>query len=247
MLVAPWVENLRIVLPHTGTAALVYYNGLSNPTLAKEISESLAPGATFIDVGAHVGEYTLLAGRIVGSTGRVYALEPNIELTETVLRNVRLNDLEGVTVEPVAASGQSGTLGFGYDERSLGGWIVSEQAARYEVRAVTLDSFAAQHELDAVDLLKLDTAGAEAEAITGAARLLSERRVRKIAAKLYDAATVRERFGGDNLELVRTLLGAGYLLEIVTQSTRIPISSEAEAASLASDYSTLLVARPPAG
>src|ERR1035441_6724268 len=60
----------------------------------------IRPGMTVFDIGAHVGHYTLLAARIVGPTGRVYAFEPEPENFALLKRNVELNGYKNVTCVP---------------------------------------------------------------------------------------------------------------------------------------------------
>jgi len=60
-------QGLRIRVPHGGAGALIYYQGFSEPQTARFVMRFLRPGMTFIDIGAHVGEYTLLAAQAVGA------------------------------------------------------------------------------------------------------------------------------------------------------------------------------------
>lgn len=62
------------------------------------VAEHLQPGDVFVDLGAHVGCYTLLAARAVGPEGRVIAVEADPRTVERLRRNVRLNALANVEV-----------------------------------------------------------------------------------------------------------------------------------------------------
>src|SRR5262249_9526959 len=59
------------------------------------ILNSVGPGSVFVDVGANMGYYSVLVGRIVGPTGRVYAYEPNILLYDLLKKNFFINGLAG--------------------------------------------------------------------------------------------------------------------------------------------------------
>src|SRR5438309_7950644 len=61
-----WRRDLKIALPHTGNAALLFYRTHSDPTMAWLLQALLSPGMTFLDVGAHIGEFTLVGGQMVG-------------------------------------------------------------------------------------------------------------------------------------------------------------------------------------
>ena len=58
-----------MVAPKGGAGALIYYQGYSEPETARFLTAFLKPGMTFWDVGAHIGEYSLLAARCVGGAG----------------------------------------------------------------------------------------------------------------------------------------------------------------------------------
>jgi len=57
---------------------------------------TLRPGDVFYDIGANIGCYSLVAARLVGLTGRVYAFEPHVFNAAALLRNIRANDLAAV-------------------------------------------------------------------------------------------------------------------------------------------------------
>ncbi|HEX4679272.1 MAG TPA: FkbM family methyltransferase [Gaiellaceae bacterium] len=63
---------------------------------------------TFVDAGAHVGYYTVLAGRLLGPRGLVLAFEPNPRNYELLLANVWRNGLANVVCFPWALSDETG-------------------------------------------------------------------------------------------------------------------------------------------
>ena len=60
----------------------------------------ITPSMTFIDLGANIGQHTLMAASIVGREGRVISFEPQQKVRDFLLDNVRLNNFENVTVLP---------------------------------------------------------------------------------------------------------------------------------------------------
>jgi hypothetical protein len=70
----------------------------------------LPRGGVFLDVGAHVGYFTLLAAHRVGAGGRVYALEPNPSSYAALVEHLALNAVPGVRAEMLALSDADGTL-----------------------------------------------------------------------------------------------------------------------------------------
>jgi hypothetical protein len=71
----------------------------------------LRPGEVVIDVGAHVGKYSVLLSRRVGPTGRVLAVEANPETFAALEQNLRLNRRSNVQAVHGAAWNADGTMG----------------------------------------------------------------------------------------------------------------------------------------
>ena len=65
-------------------------------------------GDTVVDVGAHIGLYTLIASNRVGSSGKVFAIEPDPMNFEILVQNIRLNNLENVLALNYAAYSEEG-------------------------------------------------------------------------------------------------------------------------------------------
>jgi len=152
--------------------------------------EYLREGMTVFDVGANVGELTLLFSRFVGAGGCVHAFEPTgtgFERLETLsraasLRNVRLNRL-------ALAEKEGAVLLYVYDGDYLS-WtsralrplenygIDVKPLTTEEVPATTVDLYCETNGVAEIDLLKIDVEGAELQVLNGAARMLREKRVR---------------------------------------------------------------------
>lgn len=130
---------------------------------------SLKPGMTFVDVGANIGYYTLLAARLVGSHGRVFAFEPcpnNFQLLEG---SVRANGHTNVTLVRKAVSDRSGSATLRLDESSSGGHSLSafrDGARSVTVETVSLDEYFAG-DAGAIDVIKTDTEGADPAVFRG--------------------------------------------------------------------------------
>src|SRR5439155_18290144 len=72
------------------------------------IVELLAPGMTFLDIGAHVGYYSIIAGRIVGPRGLVLSFEPEPNNFELLVANAWQNGLTNVACFPWAVGDATG-------------------------------------------------------------------------------------------------------------------------------------------
>ena len=157
---------------------LIYFLGRYEPGVSRIITESLKPGDTFIDIGAHVGYFTLLASSGVGPTGKICSFEPMPEVFLDLERNIRLNNLGNVQAVRKAVfdsdreleifmpvAGNSGTATFFKRPNASGSSI--------KCQATTLDSFINKEGIEQVRLIKMDIEGAEPFALRGMSSLLS--------------------------------------------------------------------------
>jgi FkbM family methyltransferase len=239
---------LRIALPRTGSAAEIYFAGSSFPPLAAEVRRAMPPGGCFVDIGAHVGEYVLLAAHAAGPNGTVVAFEPNPELAAVIEANSELNSLPGVRVRRSVVGAVSGEIDFEVDPDSGGGWIASPGGNVRTVEAVTLAQVAESEGLGVIDVVKVDAAGAELDVIRGGLPLVAEGRLPLVFSKLYHPEVVRERFGYDSLALPEELLAHGYALEALTADGQQSVTGAEDAVRLSeAAYSVVLVARRAAG
>lgn len=133
-----WYQGMRIALPRSGCAAQVFYRRHSNPEIVRVMEDTLREGDTVIDIGAHIGEYTLIAAYLVGSKGQVHAVEPQPHAAEVIAINASLNQFSNIRVHQVAVGNTSGIVRFSYSSQTWGGLIVSE-GGQLSVRCVTLD------------------------------------------------------------------------------------------------------------
>lgn len=138
--------------------------------------ELVRPDGVVIDVGAHVGIWSLLAARRVPSA-RIHAFEPVPERVERLRAHVQHNRAINVVINPCAAGAENGSFSFfGVHEGNTGASsLVRRAASDVEIRVpmVTLDAYVVQKGIDRVDVIKVDVEGAEILVFNGATKLLS--------------------------------------------------------------------------
>lgn len=138
------------------------------------LESRLRPGMTFLDIGAHIGYFSVLAGRLVGPRGLVLAFEPDRRNYELLLANVWRNGLTNVACFPWAVSAAPGFVDLHLSDTNTGDHrIVAAGEARptVTVRAVALDVLDVLR--PPVDVVKIDTQGTEHLVVQGMARLLA--------------------------------------------------------------------------
>jgi len=173
--------------------------------------------ATVVDVGANVGIYSVLQAR---RGARVYAFEPNPDcyrrLSRAVIENALTSDVAVFNYAVGAATGM-GTLKVPNNQTALGSLVSVDGAAVTEsagVRITSLDQILPALGVEHVDLLKIDTEGAEVDVMHGAARTLGS--TERIIVE-YHSSRLRQQVGallGDH--------GFEQVLHVDTPATYLP-------------------------
>jgi FkbM family methyltransferase len=143
------------------------------------LEKLLSPGSVFIDVGANMGIYTLVASRLVGEAGRVIAFEPSAQSLPLLLENIELNSLKNVCAFPVALADRVGKARLyhqGVPECNSLARDPSWGGEAEEVTMETLDNIVKGASVTRVDVIKIDVEGAEELVLRGAANVLASMR-----------------------------------------------------------------------
>jgi FkbM family methyltransferase len=135
-------------------------------------------GDTVIDIGAHIGRYTITSSKQVGKTGKVVAIEADPDNFQLLKRNIALNNLTNVL--PLNYAVFSTRTRMKLYEQSASAKYNSLMLARaaktknyVEVNADTLDSILKLNEVNQVNWIKIDVEGAEFEVLKGSTKTLS--------------------------------------------------------------------------
>ena len=181
--ITPPTEEMSVRLPVGATLvvppgfprARSYAGGVYEQKVTSLVSNRLAAGMTFVDIGAFCGYYTLLGSRLIGDSGCVYAFEPHPDTFGYLTRNVSANGCTNVEAVNAAAGDESGFATLSLHEEADHHWLssASEESA-VRVSIVTLDEFFRERGWPTVNLMKIDVEGAEGSVLAGM-RELSER------------------------------------------------------------------------
>jgi len=144
-------------------------------------------GDIFFDIGAHIGYNTILASRLVGEQGRVFAFEPFPENFQLLKKNVAANSCRNVSILEMAISDQNGTAKLFLDKESIRHSLYgkSSDSDHIEVETTTLDDFLKKNGMPRVDVIKMDIEGGEMRALRGMANMLRCNRKLKIFTEFY--------------------------------------------------------------
>jgi FkbM family methyltransferase len=130
------------------------------------IESRIANDFVFIDVGANIGGYTLFAAAHAGPRARILAIEPQPEIFERLVYNIRQNPFGNVKAIDCAVADRDGEITLFVDARNRGETsmrIVHSDAigAQLRVQAKTLASIVDEEGFRRIDAIKLDVEGAE--------------------------------------------------------------------------------------
>jgi FkbM family methyltransferase len=163
-----------ILLPAWDSGILIAaLNGrILHPRLTEIFRAVIQPGDTFVDGGANMGFYSLLAAKVLKGSGCVVSFEPDPRNIPILHSNVVMNCLDGlIRIEPKALSDRECESDFwSAPENAWGGSLVKRpgvESKRYQVSATTLDQYVVSTRLRPVDIIKLDIEGAEPRALRG--------------------------------------------------------------------------------
>lgn len=126
-------------------------------------------GEVFIDIGAHVGKYTVMGAKAVGEDGQVIAIEPHPLNYRRLLQNIKLNRLRNVTAINIAAWNARAKIKLFIHEVGGHHSVKSDVGLGFiQIDAARIDDMLSKIEnVHRVDWIKIDVEGAEYEVLQG--------------------------------------------------------------------------------
>jgi FkbM family methyltransferase len=175
-----WLGNIEISTPigrfvcrgRTSDADIVNPN--HEAALVNAIRDRLARIQTrkpiMVDIGAHIGKYTILSGRLLKNSGTVVALEADPANFALLKKNITLNNLNNVVAFNLGCWSSDGKLILHRQLWDLGGhsFVDKTRGDSIPVPVRTLDGVLRDSGIDHVDVMKIDVQRAEAEVLRGA-------------------------------------------------------------------------------
>ncbi|MFH8785030.1 FkbM family methyltransferase [Streptomyces roseoverticillatus] len=192
----------------------IYMFGAWEPPMTYWLSQRLGPGDTFVDVGANIGYFSLLAARRVGPAGRVVAIEASPVFHRRVLANARRNACRNVRAVNVAVSDVRRSVRFTLaSSRNMGANSIvpydGPVESCFEAQALPLTEVLTASEVAGARVIKVDVEGAEGSVVRGMVPLLD--RLRSDAEITVEVAPERMALLGDSAdELLATMRHFGF-------------------------------------
>ena len=167
-------SNLKLTLPDS-IQTCIFLTGTWEPTITKFVTSTLKHGDIFIDIGANIEYYTLLASKLVGNSGFVYSFEASPAIFKRLEENVILNKITNAKIYNAAVSNRVGvTTIWTAPKGNLGHSTIIQRVAENdghsretEIPCNTITAIMPRLEMLRARLIKIDIEGAERLAIEG--------------------------------------------------------------------------------
>ncbi len=173
----PWDVRLWLPAQWRGVSKIVYAFREDYEPELHLLASLLRSGDTFVDAGASIGVYSLVASRIVGHEGKVFAFEPSASTRATLERNIASNGIRNVRVFREALSDTTGSDRLKHHPDSSRNALLSRDEnddGSEPIEKASLDEILPADDRSRVSLMKLDIEGAEELALRGATAVLDE-------------------------------------------------------------------------
>ena len=201
-------------------------NGIYSPLGTAICKKEIKKGDIVLDLGAHIGYYTLIFARLVGDKGKVFAFEPNPINFSLLKKNVEINGFKNVVLIQKAVSSKNGKVKLFLSEIDTGDNRIydSRDGRKFVIVETTrLDDYFKNYK-GKINFIKMDIQGAEGGAIKEMSNLLRKNKNLKIFTEFWPWG-LRE-FGIKAEEFLKLLLRHKFILyRINEQENKIePIS-----------------------
>jgi len=206
--------KMYVVCRDWAVAPTMLFNHVWEPVETKICKQHIKEGMTVVDAGAYIGYYSILASKLVGSRGKVYAFEPSPECLELLYKNIEINNCKNIQVFTKAVTDKVGYTMFYVNPQNLSGSSTARsfQGPQIEVPTTTLDEAIGNQR---VDFIKMDIEGTEPKAIRGMNKVIRNNSQLKM---IIEVSISRLTDTDSQLEEYIKLLQSHFILHIIGQS-----------------------------
>jgi FkbM family methyltransferase len=191
--------------------------GTYEPGVAAIFSRYVRPGMAVVDIGANIGCLTMLLASIVGPSGLVVAVEPNPENIKLLEASRRVNGFDQILVIQAAAGRQIGLLALNVSHSNgMTGELPSDWDSIFASRpvpCVALDAILPKDQR--INLVKIDTEGAELNALIGLSRTID--RDHPVIVSEFSPGMLPGISHCTGPEYLRFLIAKGYGIGVIEQ------------------------------
>lgn len=230
------IENLSfnfLVHDNETLSNLLRQRGYHNRNDINLFRDFLTPDSTFIDIGANIGWYTVIASLLLGENGKVISIEPEKSNLDLLQQNCKINNCDNVSIVTAAALDKNGTTNFYLNSENFGDHSIAKnthlrtfskiESEQKIITTIAVDSLFTLDEWRKVSLIKIDTQGCESAVLAGMKNNLIHHRPKLIIefapAHIYQA-------GYSAFELFAFIENYGYTPYKICDRDRTPCELE---------------------
>jgi FkbM family methyltransferase len=172
-------SNSKIRLYQDSVLSKLMYDGFENNEL-NYLRNKLKNGDTFIDIGANIGLFSIIASEIVGPNGKVISFEPSPITFKRLKENCELNNTQNIEIKNIGLSDNIGKLDFYISDNGYDAWNSFAKSHddklknKIEVSVSTLDNELEKFDAKNVSLIKIDVEGWEKFVLLGGLKFLQK-------------------------------------------------------------------------
>ncbi len=197
-------------------------NGVYNEFDTKLVQDHVNSGDVVIDVGAHIGYFSLLFSNLVGETGHVYSFEPEPKNIKLLKKSITINNIQNISLEPHPVSNINESCKLYVGQFTSGGNRIhcpDKMIELYEKEPINVetlvldDYFSKLNLLNKINFVKMDCEGSELRVLQGMKKILRESKNLKIFIE-FDVDALEDA-GSDPKELLNLLEKEGFIIYYV--------------------------------
>jgi len=175
-------------------------------------------GTVVVDIGAYVGYYSLIAARLVGQKGAVYAFEPAPDNFTLLIKNIEVNEFHNIVAVQKAVSNKTGRDRlFLSSDPTWHSMYDRHEKESIDVEVTSIDHFF-QNIIRPVDLVKIDAEGSEMKVLEGMLETIKGNPSLKIITEFSPGQL--QRSGSSPEEFLRNLVGCGFKIYLINEEAQ---------------------------
>jgi FkbM family methyltransferase len=207
------IEGRKMFTQNNDGLALSIFK-IYEPNQTEIVKKYVREGDIVIDIGAHVGYYTLLMAQLVGKNGKVYSFEPDPVNFQLLKKSVEINGFENVVLIQKAVSNITDKvkLFLGDDDSAINRIYdakLGDAKESIDVNSVTIDEYFKEND-ELINFIKLDSEGSEVKIINGMKQFLS--RNKKLVMMTEFFPFLIKKSGDEPNQYLKSLEKSGFSL-----------------------------------
>lgn len=213
------IDSIKYFLDNQDSLGLSVF-GVNDEKQGDLIKKIISKNWNVIDVGAHIGYYSMQYAKLVGDGGSVFSFEPSKETYKILVSNIKLNNFRNVFPENLIVSNKLKKVKFFLSGNPLTNRIASKhvEGNYYYVQSIRLDDYFKDFKKP-INFVKIDVEGAEFEVLQGMKTILKENQDIKLIIEFCPSHL--EEYATQPSELLDFLINFGFTFYDISGQKRI--------------------------